>query len=98
LRLKLPGDIYHARWLLPGLPLHSKKKKLTAMKKNMGTADRIIRIMMAAVFTGLYFTNVITGWLAVLLIVLSVIFLLTGFVSFCPLYLLFGINTSKTKN
>lgn len=67
------------------------------MKKNMGTADKVIRILIAVVIAALYFTNVISGTLAIVLGVLAVVFVLTSFISFCPLYLPFGINTSKKK-
>ena len=67
------------------------------MKKNMGTADKAIRILIAVVIAALYFTNVISGTLAIVLGILAVVFLLTSFISFCPLYLPFGINTSKKK-
>lgn len=63
------------------------------MKKNMGTADRIIRLIIAAVIVTLFFTNVITGTLGIILLVLSGIFAITSFVSFCPLYTIFGMNT-----
>ena len=65
------------------------------MKKNMGTADRAIRALIAVIIIALYFTNVITGWVGIGLIALSVIFLLTSLISFCPLYLPFGIKTNK---
>jgi len=67
------------------------------MKKNMGNADRVIRFLIAALVAVLYFTNVITGVLAVILLVLSVVFILTSLVSFCPLYTLVGLNTSKKE-
>jgi hypothetical protein len=67
------------------------------MKKNMGTADKVIRILVAIVIAALFFTNVITGTLGIVLLVLAAIFLLTSFVSFCPLYLPFGIRTNKTQ-
>jgi hypothetical protein len=67
------------------------------MKKNMGSADRIIRTIIAAIVLALYFTNVITGTLALVLIVLAGVFLLTSFVSFCPLYALFGLNSCPVK-
>lgn len=63
------------------------------MKKNMGTADRVIRTIVAVVFAVLYFTNVITGTLGIVLMVLAAIFLLTSLISFCPLYAPFGIKT-----
>lgn len=65
------------------------------MKKNMGSTDRIIRIIIALVVIGLYFGNVISGTLAIVLLVLSAIFILTSFISFCPLYAPFGISTCK---
>jgi len=65
------------------------------MKKNMGTADRIIRIIVAAVIAILYFTGVIPGTLGIVLLVLAIVFVLTSLISFCPLYLPFGIKTCK---
>lgn len=67
------------------------------MKKNMGTTDRIIRILLAAVFAYLYFGGIVTGTLGLVLVVLGGVFLLTSLVSFCPLYTLFGLNTCSTK-
>jgi hypothetical protein len=67
------------------------------MKKNMGLTDRVIRIIIALAIGGLYFGGVITGTLAWVLIGLAAIFLLTSFVSFCPLYMPFGIKTCKTN-
>jgi hypothetical protein len=68
------------------------------MKKNMGTTDRIARIGVAVIIAVLYFTGVINGTVAVILLALAIIFLLTGFISFCPLYLPFGISTCKKKD
>jgi len=67
------------------------------MKKNMGSADRIIRLVIAAIISGLYFTNVINGTLGLILIILAAIFVLTSFISFCPLYTIFGLSTCATK-
>lgn len=63
------------------------------MKKNMGGVDRGVRLVLAAIFVGLYFTNMVTGVWGIVLLVLSAIFVLTSIVSFCPLYTLFGIST-----
>ncbi len=68
------------------------------MKKNMGSADRIIRIIIATVIAVLFFTKAITGTLGIVLLVLAGIFVLTSLVSFCPLYAPFGISTCATKN
>jgi len=67
------------------------------MKANVGTIDTVVRILIALIVIGLYFMNVITGTLAVVLLVLAVVFIITGLIKFCPLYLPFGINTSKKK-
>jgi hypothetical protein len=67
------------------------------MKKNMGSADKIIRILIAIVFAVLYWQGIVSGTLGIVLLVLALIFVLTSFVSFCPLYLPFGINTCKVK-
>ena len=69
--------------------------KLNDMKKNMGTIDRLIRFLIAAVIITLYSLGVISGTLAIVLLVFSGIFILTSFISFCPLYLPFGISTAK---
>ena len=71
--------------------------KLINMKKNMGFADRAVRILAAVAIAVLYFTHVINGTLAVVLLIIAGIFILTSFMSFCPLYLPFGINTRKKK-
>lgn len=68
------------------------------MKKNMGMADRIIRILAAAAIAILYFTNQISGTLGIILLVVAGVFLLTSFISFCPLYLPFGIRTNKKSS
>lgn len=63
----------------------------------MGTADKIIRILIAIIITALYITGTISGTLAIVLLILSGIFIATGFIGFCPLYTLFKINTCKSK-
>lgn len=63
------------------------------MKKNMGTADQIIRIVIAIAIAALYFTDILTGTLGIILLVVATVLLLTSIVSFCPLYTLFGLRT-----
>jgi hypothetical protein len=65
------------------------------MTKNMGSADRIIRILAAVVIGILILAGQLTGTAAIILGVLAVIFLVTSFISFCPLYLPFKFSTSK---
>ncbi len=67
------------------------------MKKNMGTADIIVRLLVAALVAILYFTNTIGGTLGIVLLVLAGVFVLTSAISFCPLYAIFGINTCPVK-
>lgn len=67
------------------------------MTKNMGSADRIIRVIIAAIVGILYFTGTISGTLGIVLLVLAGIFVLTSVISFCPLYAPFGIKTCKIK-
>jgi hypothetical protein len=65
------------------------------MKKNMGSADRIIRIVLAIVVAILYFTDQISGLAAIILGAFAIIFLLTSLMSFCPLYVPFKLSTAK---
>jgi preprotein translocase subunit SecD len=67
------------------------------MKKNMGSIDKTIRILIAVAIIILYFTHQISGTIAIIGLVLSGIFILTSFISFCPLYLPFGISTRKKE-
>ena len=67
------------------------------MKTNMGIIDRVVRIVVALIFIGLYFANVVTGTLAIVLFVLAGVFTLTALIGFCPFYWPFGINIWKKK-
>ncbi|HPF98399.1 MAG: DUF2892 domain-containing protein [Mangrovimonas sp.] len=68
------------------------------MKKNMGSADKGFRVLVAIAIALLYYFDVIQGTLAYVLMALAIIFLITSFVSFCPLYVPLGINTCKKKD
>lgn len=63
------------------------------MKKNMGSIDKIIRILIAVIIGVLVFANVVTGTLGIVLLILATVFIITSLVSFCPLYTLIGLNT-----
>ncbi|MCB0655124.1 MAG: DUF2892 domain-containing protein [Saprospiraceae bacterium] len=67
------------------------------MKKNMGSTDRIIRVVVAIAFGLLYFTGTVSGTFGIVLLVLGVVFLLTSVVSFCPLYFPFGLSTNPKE-
>jgi hypothetical protein len=67
------------------------------MKKNMGGLDKVIRLTIAIVLAALYFTNTITGTIALVAVIAAAVFTLTSLVSFCPLYTILGINTCKVK-
>jgi di/tricarboxylate transporter len=67
------------------------------MKKNVGSIDKVIRILLALLVITLYFTQVISGTVAVILLILAAILILTSVISFCPIYWPFGISTDKKK-
>jgi len=67
------------------------------MKKNMGSADKMVRIIIAIVIAVLFYMNIISGTLGVVLLVAAGVFVLTSFISFCPLYAVFGMNTGAKK-
>jgi hypothetical protein len=67
------------------------------MKKNMGTIDKAIRIIIAVIIAALYFTDVLTGTVGIVLLILAGVFVLTSLIGFCPLYVPFGLNTGKKK-
>lgn len=67
------------------------------MKTNMGKADRIIRILIAIGILALYVNGTLTGTLGIVLLILAGVFVLTSVISFCPLYVPFGITTCATK-
>lgn len=65
------------------------------MTQNMGTVDRTIRILIAIVIAGLYFTGRIGGTLAIVLGIFAAVFVVTSFLGSCPLYIPLGISTRK---
>lgn len=65
------------------------------MNKNMGTIDRVIRVAIAVVFFGLIGAQVVQGVVAIILGILGGVFVLTSFISWCPLYLPFKLSTRK---
>lgn len=67
------------------------------MTKNMGTADRLIRTLIAAAIAVLYFTGTISGTVAILLGIVAVAFLVTSLIGWCPSYLPFGLSTRKSE-
>ena len=67
------------------------------MKKNMGMLDKVIRVIIAVVIGILYYMQIITGTLGLVLVILAIVFVLTSLISFCPLYAPFGLSTCKVK-
>jgi uncharacterized membrane protein len=68
------------------------------MTKNMGSTDRIIRLLVAVGIVALYFTNTISGTLAIILGIVAVVFVATSMVSFCPLYAALKLSTLKKQS
>lgn len=67
------------------------------MKKNMGNLDKALRVAVAIIIAVLYFMHVISGTLAIVLLVFAAVFVLTSAVGSCPLYLPFGISTNREE-
>jgi hypothetical protein len=67
------------------------------MKKNVGSIDRSIRLILALIIVILFLSKVINGTLGIVLMVFAGIFVLTSLFSFCPLYTLFGKSTCCKK-
>lgn len=68
------------------------------MKKNLGSVEKVIRLLIAVVFVVLYITGVVTGIFGYILLALAAIAIITSLFSFCPLWAIFGINTCKVKS
>lgn len=67
------------------------------MKKNMGNLDRIIRLVIAAIVGFLTYNGTLSGVTGIVASVMAVVFALTSFISFCPIYTLLGMNTCPRK-
>ncbi len=67
------------------------------MKSNIGSIDKIIRILIAAIILVLYFTNIISGTVAIVLFIVAAILLITAFINFCPIWHFLGISTKKSS-
>lgn len=67
------------------------------MKKNMGIVDRVARLIAAVIIVILYFGNVLTGAIGVILLVLAAVFVVTSLIGNCPLYTVFGFDTCSSK-
>lgn len=67
------------------------------MKKNVGTIDKVVRILIAIVVVTLYFTHVITGVTAAILLILAAVLVITSLISFCPIWYALGLSTSKQE-
>ncbi len=67
------------------------------MKKNVGKIDKIIRIVIAVILAALYFTNVVTGTLGIVFLILAGVALITALVNICGIYALFGLSSCPMK-
>jgi len=67
------------------------------MKKNMGTTDKVIRILVAVIFVVLYFTHVVSGVLGIIFLAIAAMFVVTSIVGICPLYTPLGLSTGKKE-
>jgi hypothetical protein len=67
------------------------------MKLNLGTLDKILRILVAVAIGVLYFAKVISGTLGIVLVILAIIFLITAILGFCPIYAVLGLSSRKKE-
>jgi uncharacterized membrane protein len=67
------------------------------MKKNVGTTEKVIRLVIAVLFIILFVTHVVSGVLGYVLLALAVIFILTSLIGWCPIWAVFGVNTTAKK-
>ncbi|MCC5814484.1 MAG: DUF2892 domain-containing protein [Leptospira sp.] len=65
------------------------------MIKNMGSLDRILRVGIAVVVAVLYFMEIITGTVAIAMLVIGAVMLATSLIGSCPLYIPFKLNTKQ---
>jgi hypothetical protein len=77
---------------------HLPTKRSMNMKQNIGSIDKLVRVLVAAVIVVLYFSHQITGTAGIILGIFAVIFLLTSAIGFCPLYLPLKISTTKKND
>jgi hypothetical protein len=68
------------------------------MKPNIGSTDKIVRMILAAIILALYFAEIVTGIFGIVLILVAITFILTSIVGFSPLYMILGITTRKKNN
>lgn len=67
------------------------------MKANMGRTDKLVRLAVVALIAALFFANVISGTLAIVLGIVAIVFAATSFINFCLVYTILGINTKEKK-
>lgn len=67
------------------------------MKANLGSTDKIMRIVAAIIIAVLYYTGQISGTIGIVLLVLAAVLVLTSLINFCPIYRLFNISTKSEK-
>ena len=69
--------------------------KNTAMKNNIGTLDKTLRILFSVVFGVLFLGGFVSGFGAIIGFAVVGQLLLTSMVSYCPVYNFLGINTIR---
>lgn len=67
------------------------------MKANMGSADKLIRLLLAIVLILLFYFEVLTDTLGIVALIVALLLTVTSLINFCPLYPIFRINTAKMK-
>lgn len=68
------------------------------MKANLGLADKVVRVTIAVLVTVLFFTEIISGSMVFISLIVATTLLITSSISYCPVYGACGINTKKKLN
>lgn len=67
------------------------------MKKNVGSIDKLVRIIIAALAVWVAYTHQVASPWDYVLYAVAVIMIVTALMSTCPIWIVFGLNTLKSK-
>jgi len=66
------------------------------MKKNIGTIDKILRVVIAIVIAVLYYMDlIVSDTLSAIVLFLAAVLLITSLLNFCPIYFILRINSCR---
>jgi ABC-type uncharacterized transport system permease subunit len=68
------------------------------MKKNVGSIDKIVRLVIAVIAVYVAYKGMVASPWDYVLYAVAAIMVITSLMGSCPLFSIFGINTCKVKN